>query len=178
MLGGTLLGSRLKDLRTVLAYLRGRPDLDNSRTALWGDSPAPSNPERFQDEVPGWQIGPDIQHQAEPMGAMLAILGGLYEDGVRAIAARGGLAGYLALLQGNFIYVPNDAIVPGILEKGDVADAIATIAPRPVLLAATVDGRNRVLPETSLRSWFAPRPQLELRSAGAGIAQWLTAHLR
>ena len=177
MLGGTLLGARLKDLRSVLAYLGTRADLDSGRIALWGDTPAPPNPDRILDEVPGWQIGPEIQHQAEPAGALLAILAGLYEDNVRAVAARGGLAGYLALLQDNFAYVPNDVIVPSILEKGDVADAVAAIAPRPLLLEATVDGRNRLLSETSLRSWFAAQPSLEMRVDGE-VAGWLAARLR
>jgi dienelactone hydrolase len=177
MLGNTLLGGRLKDARTVLAWLATRGDLDANRIALWGDTPSPANPERILDETPGWQIGPQVQYQAEPMGALLAILGALYEDNVRAVAARGGLAGYLALLQDNFAYVPNDAIVPGILEKGDVADAVAAVAPRPVLLEAMVDGRNRVVPDTALRSWFAPQAGLETRAASGDLALWLTKAL-
>ena len=43
MLGGTLLGARLRDLRAVLAYLRTRADVDFARVALWGDSFAPVN---------------------------------------------------------------------------------------------------------------------------------------
>ena len=35
-LGRSLLGSRLKDLRTVLVYLRHREDIDGSKLALWG----------------------------------------------------------------------------------------------------------------------------------------------
>src|SRR5262249_23036922 len=38
MLGQTLVGSRLRDLRSVLAHLRQRPDLDSKRILLWGDS--------------------------------------------------------------------------------------------------------------------------------------------
>lgn len=36
MLGQTLLGDRLRDLRSVLRYLRGRTDLDAGRLDLWG----------------------------------------------------------------------------------------------------------------------------------------------
>jgi len=39
MLGNSLLGDRLKDLRAVLRYLASRPDLDSQRMGLWGDSP-------------------------------------------------------------------------------------------------------------------------------------------
>src|SRR5206468_3635026 len=49
MLGQTLLGSRLRDLRSVLRYLRSRSDLDAHRLALWGDSFAPTNAAQFAD---------------------------------------------------------------------------------------------------------------------------------
>src|SRR4029077_8303596 len=38
MLGNTLLGARLKDLRTVLAYIEARQDIQSARIAVWGDS--------------------------------------------------------------------------------------------------------------------------------------------
>ena len=37
MLGKTMVGARLKDLRTVLAYLAARQDLDPESIDLWGD---------------------------------------------------------------------------------------------------------------------------------------------
>ena len=43
LFGETLLGQRLRDLRSVLAYLRARSDVDGKRIALWGDSFAPPN---------------------------------------------------------------------------------------------------------------------------------------
>ena len=67
-LGNTLLGARVKDLRTVLAYLRGAQDIDASRIALWGGSFAPANPkDLFLDELEQ-EVGPQIQHHAEPLG--------------------------------------------------------------------------------------------------------------
>jgi hypothetical protein len=156
MLGNTLLGSRLKDLRTVLAYLAQRQDVDASRITLWGDSFSPANPERLVlDELPGWQIGPEAQYQAEPLGGLLALLGGLYEDGVHAVAARGSLVGYASVLEDNFAYVPNDVIVPGILEVADLADVAAALSPRPLLLEGTVDGRNRRVGDSDLRMRLA-----------------------
>ena len=38
MIGETLLGERLRDLRTVLAYLENRPDVAPRQIGLWGDS--------------------------------------------------------------------------------------------------------------------------------------------
>ena len=97
------------------------------------------------DEVVNWQIGPEIQHQAEPLGGLLAILGGLFDESVRAVAVRGGLSSYLSILEDRFAYVPKDIIVPGIVDAGDISDVVAALAPRPVLLERMVDGRNRLV---------------------------------
>ena len=127
MLGDTLLGKRLKDLRTVIAYLEGRQDMDAHRIGLWGDSFAPANPASLLiDEQVEWQVGPEIEQQAEPLGGLLAILGALYQDGVRTIAVHGGLASYLSVCDEYFTYVPADVIVPGILEVGEIADLAAS----------------------------------------------------
>ncbi len=124
-LGNTLVGARLKDLRTVFAYLRNRPEIDRRRIAVWGDSFAPPNPaELFVDELE-YEAGPQVQRHSEPLGATLALLAALYEDDVAAVAPRGGLTGYLSLLEDPFVYTPMDANVPGILEVTDVADIAA-----------------------------------------------------
>src|SRR5262249_35880052 len=52
LLGQTLAGSRLRDLRSLLGYLRSRDDLDGRRIALWGDSLSPPNPTDRILEVP------------------------------------------------------------------------------------------------------------------------------
>jgi len=189
MLGNTLLGARLKDLRTVLAYLAARPDFEGQKLALWGDSFAPANPPRFAlDELIGWQVGPELEYQAEPMGGLLALLGGLYEDKVSAIAARRGLAAYLSVLDDQFAYVPNDVIVPGILEVADVPDIAAALSPRPLLIENFVDGRNRVVGEAGLperfaqviQSYRASPSQLRIRSESQepSLARWLAQKLK
>jgi len=188
MLGNTLLGARLKDLRSVLAYLSSRSDLDNDKISLWGDSFTPVNPSRFAlDELIGWQIGPEVEYQAEPLGGLLALLGGLYEDKVQAIVARRGLVGYSSVLEDQFAYVPNDIIVPGILEVGDVPDIAAALAPRPLLIENFVDGRNRVAAETGLHEHFAEvfksysesPSQLRVSSElEPNLAQWLLRKLK
>ncbi len=188
MLGNTLLGARLKDLRSVVAYLASRPELDARQMALWGDSFAPVNPPRILlDEMPQWQIGPGVQHLAEPLGGILAMLGALYEDSVRTVAVRRGLAGYLSILDDAFAYVPEDVAVPGILEAGDLPDIAAALAPRPLLLEGLVDGRDRLAPEPALRLALAPLyesyrgspAQLTVRSQERAprLPEWLSAHL-
>jgi dienelactone hydrolase len=156
MLGNTVLGKRLKDLRTVLAYLDSRQDLDSHRIGLWGDSFVPANPARLLiDEQLQWSVGPEIEQQAQPLGGLLALLGALYEDRVCTIAVEGGLASYLSVLEDSFAYVPADVIVAGALEAGDLADVAACLAPRPILLDNLVDGRGRLIQEAALRSQFA-----------------------
>lgn len=164
MLGNTLLGARVKDLRTVLAYLSSRQDLHGEQIAVWGDSSAPENSSRLLiDELPAWQIGPEIQYQAEPLGGLLAILAGLYESNVRAIAVRGGLASYLSILDDAFTYVPGDIVVPGILEVGDISDIVAALSPRATLFESLVDGRNR---------------RVQGEGASVNIGAWLLGRLR
>jgi hypothetical protein len=189
MLGETLVGARLRDLRTVLRYLRGHPELDPARVGLWGDSFAPANPDDRNLAVP---LDADrLPDQAEPPGALLALFGALFEDGVQAVYARGGLAGYEDLLQSPFCYVPHDAVVPGALTAGDLCDVAAALAPRPLRLAGLVDGRNRRVPADRLAGIFAPT-QAAYAAAGANerfaleadgndpgpAARWLLAQLQ
>ena len=142
MLGQTLVGSRLRDVRSVLRHLRTRADLDAGRLALWGDSFAPANPAGQALAVP-----PDAEpfpHQAEPLGSLLALFTALFEDDVRAVYVRGGLTGFESLLQGQFYYVPHDALIPGALTAGDLCDVAASLAPRPLWMEGLVDGLDRV----------------------------------
>jgi cephalosporin-C deacetylase-like acetyl esterase len=141
MLGQTLLGARLRDLRSVLRYLRTRPDVDRARLALWGDSLAPVNPPDRMLEVP--LDADNFPGHAEPLGGLLALLGMLFEEDLSAAYGHGGLAGFQSCLRSPFCYVPHDAIVPGALMAGDLGDVAAAISPRPLFLAGLVDGLNR-----------------------------------
>src|SRR5262249_54029148 len=118
-----------------------KPQLDSKRIALWGDSFAHVNaPER--NLVVPWDAD-KLPDQAEPLGGLLALLGGLFEDDVRAVFVRGGLVSYQSVLESPFIYVPHDVIVPGALTAGDLPDVAAALAPRSLQLEALIDGRNR-----------------------------------
>src|SRR5262249_10968592 len=141
ILGQTLVGSRLRDVRSVLRYLRGRGDLDAGRTALWGDSFAPVNAPDADLAVP---LDADpFPHIGEPLGGLLALFGALYENDVRAVYIRGGLSGYWSYLQSPFGYLPHDAIIPGALTQGDLCDVATGLAPRPLRMEHMIDGRNR-----------------------------------
>jgi hypothetical protein len=187
-LGGSLLGSRLMDLRTVLGYLRNRDDFDSKRIGMWGDSFSPSNPaDLFLDELQ-FEGGPQIQHRGEPLGAHLALLAALYENDVRAVAAQGGLAGYLTVLDDAFAYTPIDVIVHGILKTGDIADIAAGLAPRPLLQEASVNGRNILVQNGDLQQEMQPAFQayrdagaadrLTIRAQRGDAASWLVTQLQ
>ena len=153
MLGRTMLGARLQDLRAVLRYLRSRGDLDTSRIALWGEAFAPTNPKGFSDPLIDEGEPP---RQSEPLGGLLALFGALYEEGVRAVVANGTLPGYQAVLRDRFCYVPHDAVVPGALTAGELTDVAATLAPRPLRLARLVDGRNVAMTPDEVRPLLGP----------------------
>jgi len=180
MLGETALGGRLKDARTVVRYLAGRSELDVQRLLVWGDSTAGTNPrEMMLDQSIHQQSGPQTIRQAEPAGPLVALLTALYEDGVRAVAVRGGLLSYASVLRDRFCYVPLDSIVPGILEVADTADLVSALAPRPVLLARLVDGRNRpaTAQEAVLEYRMALSGQLTIteKASDAEFAEWIRA---
>ena len=183
MLGQTLLGSRLRDVRSVLRYLHTRSEVDVQSMALWGDSFAPTNSPDFSDPLIDEGESP---HQSEPLGGMLALFGALYEESVRAIVARGMIAGYGSVLRDRFCYVPHDAIVPGALMAGDLCDVAAALAPRPLRLEALVDGRNRSMSAHEIKRVFEPTRQAYRGAVGKlflisalkdDLAAWLARSL-
>jgi hypothetical protein len=189
MLGETVLGGRLRDLRLVLAALRNHRDLDGKRIALWGDALAPVNAAGDNLAVP--LDAAKLPPQAEPMGGLVALFGALYEPSIRAVYARGGLSGYQALLHSPFLYVPHDALVPGALTAGDLCDVTAALAPRPVRLEGLVDGLNRRVPARALAETYTPtraaygaaraEDALALNvepAAPEEVARWLLARLK
>ena len=186
MLGQTILGARVRDLRSILRYLRTLPELDGQRMALWGDSFAAANPQG-KDLAAPLEIADSLPH-AEPLGSLVVLLTALFEDDVRAVSARGGLAEFQSLLASPFIYVPHDVIVPGALTTGDLCDVAAALAPRPLQLAGLVDGRNRALTveetaaalelvKAAYGSAAAGRLSLPESSTGSS-AKWLVGALR
>jgi dienelactone hydrolase len=182
--GETLLGERLRDLRSVLLYLRERKDVDRKRVALWGDAFAPSNAADTNFKVPrnvdGWPRGP------EPLGGLLALLGALFEDDVRAVYLAGALASYHGVLTHFAVLIPHSASVPGALTAGDLCDLAGGLAPRPLRLEALVDHLSRSVSGGELKKAYDPTVQgyaatpqaLELAETRSSPAAWLLQQLR
>ena len=143
----------MRDLRSVIRYLTTRDDINASRLAIWGDSFSPANSSEFVDPPLSTALPP---LQAEPAGAILAILASLFEDNVTAVLGRGCLTSYAAILDAPAFYVPHDAIVPGALEVADLPDLAAALAPVPLRLEAFVDSRNRPAGADAVTAAFAP----------------------
>lgn len=141
MVGRTLLGLRVRDVRSVIEHLRRRK---LERVALWGDSFASANPPGTPVRVP---LDVDIPRHGEPLGALAAILAGFLEDGVTAVYARGGLTGFASLLADQFVWVSHDLVVPGVLTAGDLDDVVAAMKPCAVRRRGEIDGLNRRVTE-------------------------------
>jgi len=187
MLGQSVLGGRVRDLRTLFVYLRTRSDIDAHKVALWGESFVPGNAPETDIKVP--YTAARRPAQSEPLGGLLALLGGLYEDDVRAVLVRGGLSDYQSLLDSPFTYVPFDIVVPGVLTIGDLPDLAGAVAPRHLRIEGSVDGQNRRVPADRLTKVYAPtattykaaghagRMLVEQKSAPS-VAEWFTAAFR
>jgi len=153
MLGGTILGAQLRDLRAVIAWLRTRDDLDARQLSLWGDSVTQPNPPETNFQIPR-DDDDALPKPPEPPGGLLALLAALYEDDVRAVYVHGGLASFESVLTKHLVLIPHDAVVPGALTIGDVSDLMAALAPRRVRLEGMVDGWNRTLSAPDLARAF------------------------
>jgi hypothetical protein len=189
MLGETVLGHQLRELRELLAHLRQRPDVDATRLALMGDSLAKVNPADSLVAVP--LDAAKMPELAEPGACLLALLGALFEEDVRAVYGRGGLVSYQSVLRSPFIYLPHDAVVPGALTTGDWVDIATALAPRSVRLEALVNGLNqRVANEDLEKAYATARQAFQKRGSGdnmslgaepapvEALARWFAAALK
>ncbi len=112
ILGEPVIGSQLRDLRTVIRWLQKHEKVDPMRLAVWGDSFSPPNPAVGRFAMP--LDAPDLPRHAEPGGALLASLAKLVEPGVVVAYTRGGtLFSVHDLLKSPYLYVPHESIIPG-----------------------------------------------------------------
>jgi len=176
MLGGTMVGQRLKDLRSVLALLRTWKIIDNKRIALWGDSFATINPRDRDVAVP--MPADNEPPYSEPLGHILVLLAALFEDDVQAVVSnRGGLVSFRSVLKSPFVYLPHDVVVPGAIEAGDLP--LLASASAPLWIAGLVDGKNK--PADGMKEYVSIRGgELTLKPEpdSAAAAKWLIARIK
>jgi cephalosporin-C deacetylase-like acetyl esterase len=140
MLGGSLLEVRMSDFYAVLRALQNCSEIESERIAVWGDSFAPVNDASAKVSVP-WDAE-NLPRQSEPLGGLVALLSVRY-GALKAVCVRGGLLSFRSLVESSFLYVPHDAIPPGVLEYGDLSQQVARLSPTPIWLEGLVDGINR-----------------------------------
>jgi hypothetical protein len=176
MLGGTMLGKQLDDLRRSLQHLCKHKQIDANRIAFWGESFAKVTDGDRQLVVPH---GVDRPGVAEPLGGILALLAGLIENDVKAIAVHRGLASYASAFEGPCIYLPHDAIVPGAARCGDIALLVEQLRPTPIRMWDLVDATNRPVGKDAAAKIFAAAKHVQLAPLDdAELAAWLTEQLR
>lgn len=152
MLGESMIGTRLHDLRGVLRFLQSLPEFEQAQWGLWADSLTVANPDCVVAQVP-LDVEP-CPGLAEPGAALVALLTALFEDSISAVHVRGGLDSFESLLQSQFCYVPMDATVPGALRAGDLKFICSVLAPRRVRLVGMVNGLNYAVSPASLRDRY------------------------
>lgn len=135
ILGRTVLGNQLRDLRTAIRWLQTHAEIDGKRVALWGDSFAAANPANANAAAP--LDAPDLPAIAEPGGALLAGLTSLFESQVKAVYTNGGFK-LRSLLESAYVYVPHEAVIPGAIPAGGYV-----FGRGPSRNEGNVDGRNR-----------------------------------
>lgn len=177
MLGNTLVGQRLKELRSVLALLRSWRMFDNKRIALWGDSFAKMNPKDRNVAVP-LRIDNEPDH-SEPLGHLLVLLTALFEDDIKAIVSnRGGLVSFRSVLDSQHVYIPHDSVVPGAIEAGDIP-LLASVS-GPFFCSGLVTGENK--PAADALKIYASQAGTQLTVQGKSdpkaAVRWLVLRLK
>ncbi len=168
MLGESLLISRVRDLRTVIAYLKHRDEIDDSRVGIWGAALPASN---FSDDDLAVPFNADsYPERGEPLGGVVSLLATLFEPQIQAVYVQGGLASYETLLDKPYIYQPVDSLIRGLLTVADIPDIAAALAPRPLRMEGLVDGSNRQLDAPQIESMYH-RARLAYGRAGKSESQ-------
>jgi hypothetical protein len=149
MLGETMLGRRVRDVRTVLKYLRGRAEFAASPVTLAGDGLVPANPAELKAAAP--LDAEKLPAGSEPLGALAALLVGLYDDSIAVVLAGGGLTTFTSILDEPYFYYPHDGVIPGIAAYVDIAD-LAAVQLAKVHLFDCRDGANRPATATARKA--------------------------
>ena len=174
---------RLRDLCSVLAYVRGRNDIDGKRVALWGDSFAATNPPDTDFRVP-YDVD-SRPKQSEPERRCWPC-SALRRRGA-CVYASGGLAECRSVLQSPFVYMPHETRWCPVPAIGDLPDLAAALAPRPLRLEGLIDGFNRLLPDAAAKEVYKSAfavykaadhaTRFSVTAPGDSATRWITTNL-
>ena len=148
----TLLGQRLRDLTSVIAWLRADKAIDPERISLWGENFIAPNAADTDFQIPHGVGGQPAE--PEPLGGLLAVLGALFDERIERIYIKGGLLSFRSVLESPHVYIPHDVAVKGALTAGEISDLAATLNPRPLRCDGFVDGLGRRVPTAAARSEY------------------------
>jgi cephalosporin-C deacetylase-like acetyl esterase len=122
-LGRPLLGMRVRDARSVVEFLRARPDVDPARITIVGR---------------GW-------------AGVVALFTAAIEPGITSAAVEGIPISFAEIAAANLYNQPVSLMLPGVLHEFDISDVLASFTPRSLLVLNPQDAMTRKLDEEDPR---------------------------
>jgi cephalosporin-C deacetylase-like acetyl esterase len=127
-LGRPLLGMRVTDALAVLQYLRSREDVDGARIGIVGR---------------GW-------------AGMVALFAAGVDPQISWAALAGIPASYGEIARSKLYAQPASLLLPGALQDFDLQDVLASLAPRPLLVANPTDALVRKMTREAAAKVYEP----------------------
>jgi len=149
MTGDLRITGQLRDLQSVIAWLRKESSPAIPQFILWADSPSNALPISTNFNLPR-DDDSVLPIQPEPLGGLLALFSALFNDDVKAITIKGGLASYGSTLKHHLVQIPYETLIPGVFNMGDISLLINALGSRTIFLDQMVDGLNLEVAETKL----------------------------
>ena len=149
MTGDLRITGQLRDLQSVIAWLRKESSPAIPQFILWADSPSNALPISTNFNLPR-DDDSILPMQPEPLGGLLALFSALFNDDVKAITIKGGLVSYASTLKHHLVQIPYETLIPGVFNMGDISLLINALGSRTIFLDQMVDGLNLEVAETKL----------------------------
>ncbi len=182
-----LIGMRVRDALSCATWLRGREDVDAARVGIAGDSESGVNPTQIRQPRLATDAGLEALEQAQSLGPAVALLAFALDEKLSCCAVHGGLGSYAMICPQLYFMHPWGMFVPGILKVCDVADICAAAAPRPLLLAGSVNAWNQRLDKAEeaaagfprlFNAYYLAGAPAAVRVDQAGVAENVAAYLK
>ena len=129
LVGRTLVGLRVDDVLRAADWLLARPDADGTNVSLYGTG---------------------------PMG-VVALHAAALDSRISRVVVENSLVTWRAIVDQPLHRNAAEVVVPGVLRKYDLADLVASIAPRPVAIVNPVDALGNPLRRNDARHWVQPQ---------------------